>query len=408
VGRAECGAVRTLAATVLALALAAGAAGADSGTLHNRLAGTFRVPGVVAGDSTAMVVSLPSGRVVFARNADLSLEPASNEKLSVTYAALVELGAAYRFPTALLGQGGRVGDTWEGRLVLKGYGDPSLTSNDLRRLVNILWREGIRHVTGGIAADESAFDTRRTAPGWLASFAGNESPPLSALIVDRGAVGNRLVADPALAAARRFDQLLHKRGITARGAIVHKAGPQAVTLATIYSDQLSQILQFMDHWSDNFTAEMVLKAIGLQAVGHGTTVAGADVVRRDLRRGGVPVAGVRIADGSGLSRDDRVTARELATLLVRIWNDPTMRRVVWNSLAVAGQPGTLQNRLLDNPKHRLVRGKTGTTDISSALSGYVGTRFAFVAIENGHPVDYWAAHSAEDGVAEALLDDLGQ
>ncbi len=407
-GRAECGSVRTLAAIVLALALAAGAAGADSGTLHSRLAGTFRVPGVVAGDSTAMVVSLPSGRVVFARNADLSLEPASNEKLSVTYAALVELGAAYRFPTALLGQGGRVGDTWEGRLILKGFGDPSLTSSDLHRLVNILWREGIRHVTGGIAADESAFDTKRTAPGWLPSFAGNESPPLSALIVDRGAVGNRLVADPALAAARRFDRLLHQRGITARGAIVHKAGLQAVTLATIYSDPLSQILQFMDHWSDNFTAEMVLKAIGLQAVGHGTTAAGADVVRRDLRRAGVPVAGVRIADGSGLSRDDRVTARELATLLVLIWNDPTMRKVVWNSLAIAGEPGTLENRLLDNPRHRLVRGKTGTTDISSALSGYVGTRFAFVTIENGHPVDYWAAHSAEDGVADALLDDLGQ
>ena len=61
-----------------------------------------------------MVVALPSGRVVFARNADLSLEPASNEKLSVTYAALVELGANYRFPTELLGQGRRVGDTWEG------------------------------------------------------------------------------------------------------------------------------------------------------------------------------------------------------------------------------------------------------------------------------------------------------
>ena len=113
--------MRTLAAIVLALALAAGAAGADSGTLHSRLARTFRVPGVLAGDSTAMVVALPSGRVVFARNADLSLEPASNEKLSVTYAALVEFGANYRFPTALLGQGRRVRDTWEGRLILKGY-----------------------------------------------------------------------------------------------------------------------------------------------------------------------------------------------------------------------------------------------------------------------------------------------
>ncbi len=399
--------MRTLAAVMIGLALVGAAAGADSGSLHSRLARTFHVHGVLPADSTAMVVALPSGRVVFARNADLSLEPASNEKLSVTYAALVDLGATYRFPTAILGQGRRVGDTWEGRLVLKGSGDPSLTSGGLNRLVNILWREGIRHVTGGVAGDESAFDTKRTGPGWLTSFAGSESPPLSALIVDRGAVGRRLVANPALAAASRLDQLLKRRGITARGAIVHRAGPGAVILATIYSDPLSKILQFMDHWSDNFTAEMVLKAIGLKAVGSGSTVAGADVVKRDLRAADIPLQGVRIADGSGLSRDDRVTARELTSLLVRIWDDPSMRKVVWNALAVAGQPGTLQNRLLDNPKHALLRGKTGTTDISSALSGYVGTRFAFVTIENGDPVDYWAAHSAEDGVADALLDDLG-
>ena len=63
-----------------------------------------------------MVVALPSGRVVFARNADLSLEPASNEKLSVTYAALVELGPDYRFPTEVLGEGRRVGSTWQGQL----------------------------------------------------------------------------------------------------------------------------------------------------------------------------------------------------------------------------------------------------------------------------------------------------
>jgi len=83
-----------------------------------------------------------------------------------------------------------------------------------------------------------------------------------------------------------------------------------------------------------------------------------------------------------------------------------MRKVVWASLPVAGQAGTLSNRFLDTPRHSLVRAKTGTTDIASALSGYVGTRYAFVAIENGEPVDYWAAHESEDGVVEALLDQL--
>jgi D-alanyl-D-alanine carboxypeptidase/D-alanyl-D-alanine-endopeptidase (penicillin-binding protein 4) len=398
--------VRLAAAVTLVLAFAAGAASAGPDTLHTRLAGTFRVQGVVPAESTAVVVALPSGRVVFSRNAEVALEPASNEKLGVTYAALVELGASYRFPTEVLGEGRRVGGTWQGRLILKGFGDPALTSSDLKRLVGILRRMGIRRVTGGIAGDESAFDSMRVAPGWLASFGGIESPPLSALVVDRAARGTRLVRDPALAAAARFDQLLRAGGIDARGAFKKTASPDAVPLATIYSEPLSEIITFMDHWSDNFTAEMVLKAIGYHALGLGTTRGGAAITYRVLQTAGIPMAGVHVADGSGLSRDDRATARELSTLLVKFWNDPTMHNVIWSALPVAGRPGTLQHRLLDTPHHTQVRGKTGTTDIASALSGYVGRKFAFVTIENGHPVNYWAAHTAEDGVVQALLAEL--
>jgi D-alanyl-D-alanine carboxypeptidase/D-alanyl-D-alanine-endopeptidase (penicillin-binding protein 4) len=398
--------VRVLAAALSLFALCAGTAGAGSGSLHARLAGTFHLSGVDSSSSTAMVVELPSGRLVFARNAGLSLEPASNEKLSVTYASLVELGPAYRWPTEVLGEGRRIGSTWQGRLILKGFGDPTLTTADLERLVGIIWRLGIRRVTGGIAGDASAFDSKHIAGGWLPSFEGVESAPLSALVVDRAAHHGRIVADPALAAAAQFDRLLRRRGIVARGASTRTAGHSAVPLATVYSEPLSEVLEFMDHWSDNFTAEMVLKTIGYKALGQGTTAAGAAVTRRDLVSARIPVAGVRIADGSGLSRDDRVTARELAALLVKMWNDPEMREIVWNALPVAGVTGTMRHRLLDDPNHRQLRAKTGTTDIASALSGYVGRRFAFVTIENGHPVDYWAAHAAEDGVAKALLAEL--
>ncbi len=392
-------------AAVLAGCCAALAA-AGAGSLDRRLADSFATPGIVPSASTAMVVELPSGRVVFAHNADLSLEPASNEKLSVTYAALVELGPSYRFPTELLGDGRRVGDTWFGSLVLKGFGDPALSSGDLERLANILWRLGIRRVSGWIWGDASYFDSETSAPGWLAGFAGSESAPMSALVVDRAVRDGRLVADPPLAAAARFSRLLRKRGIAVRGARRGQAWPGAKPVATIYSPPLSEILQFMDHYSDNFTAEMVLKAIGARAAGQGTTAAGAEVVWRDLRAAGVPLAGVRIVDGSGLSRDDRVTARELSSILVLIWDNSKLRPVVWAALPIAGESGTLENRLLDNPSRALLRAKTGTTDIASALSGYVGERYAFVAIENGDPIDYWAAHTAEDGIAEALIGEI--
>jgi D-alanyl-D-alanine carboxypeptidase/D-alanyl-D-alanine-endopeptidase (penicillin-binding protein 4) len=373
-----------------------------AGSLSRSLAAALAVPGVDASDSTAVAIALPSDETVFARNTSLPLEPASNEKLCVTYTALVELGPSYRFPTQVLGEGVREGTIWRGDLVLKGFGDPSLSSADLNRLVSILWREGIRKITGSIVGDASYFDAKRTAPGWLPSFAGLESPPLAALVVDRAVHDNVLVSNPPYAAAVEFDALLHERGILAGRAMTGAAGQGALTLATIYSAPLSEILEFMDQNSDNFTAEMVLKAIGAQETGFGTTWDGAQVVREALTAARVPLAGVRIVDGSGLSRLDRVTADELSALLLAIWRDPIIRKVVLEALPVAGESGTLADRMSESPALGRVHAKTGTTDIASALSGYVGTSYVFVAIENGQPVNPTAARAAQDRFAETL------
>jgi serine-type D-Ala-D-Ala carboxypeptidase/endopeptidase (penicillin-binding protein 4) len=210
------------------------------------------------------------------------------------------------------------------------------------------------------------------------------------------------VRDPALAAAALFDQMLRAQGIDARGAVIGRARAGATELAGIQSHKLSVLLRLMDTDSDNFTAEMVLKAIGAERAGIGSTAAGAAIVRRDLAAAGVPLDGARIVDGSGLSRLDRVTARELSSLLVLFWKSPSLRTIVTSSLAVAGETGTLEHRLLGKKTRGIVRGKTGTTQVSSALSGYVGTRYAFVLIENGHPVDWGAAHKLQDRFVRAL------
>ena len=146
-----------------------------------------------------MAIDLATGRTLFSQNADVALEPASNEKLMVTYGALTELGPGYRFRTAVLGEGRQVGGIWEGRLVLKGYGDPTLQTDELQRLAKQLYDRGIRTVTGQVAGDASWFDGRWTAPGWLPDFYGDESAPLSALVVNRAWRGRQLVSDPALA-----------------------------------------------------------------------------------------------------------------------------------------------------------------------------------------------------------------
>jgi D-alanyl-D-alanine carboxypeptidase/D-alanyl-D-alanine-endopeptidase (penicillin-binding protein 4) len=394
--------VRFAAAGGVVALLAPVAATAGAPSTAGELARALRTPGIAPSDSAAIAVDLVSGQTVFARNADLALAPASNEKLAVTYGALVELGGDYRFQTAVLGEGRQVGSVWKGRLVLKGFGDPTLQTGDLQRLARRLYDRGIRTVTGHVAGDASWFDDRWTAPGWLSSFYDVESAPLSALVVNRAVRRHRFVGKPPLAAAALFDQVLRKQGIEARGATVGTARSGARTLATVQSKTLANLLPQMDADSDNFTAEMVLKEIGAEVTGVGSTAAGAAVVRRDLAAAGVPLAGVRIVDGSGLSRLDRSTARELSALLVLFWRTAGLRPVIRDALAVAGESGTLRHRLLGARTRGIVRGKTGTTDTASALSGYVGSRFAFVLLQNGRPVDWTAAHTLQDTFVTAL------
>jgi D-alanyl-D-alanine carboxypeptidase/D-alanyl-D-alanine-endopeptidase (penicillin-binding protein 4) len=158
----------------------------------------------------------------------------------------------------------------------------------------------------------------------------------------------------------------------------------------------------MNRESDNFTAELLLKQLGAVDEGIGTSAAGAISVRRALRGASVPLAGVRIVDGSGLSARNRLTAAALIGMLVAAWREPTIRTAFLQSLAVAGVNGTLEDRMESPPARRVVRAKTGTTSEASALSGYVGSRFAFAVLQNGRPVSHFWARRAQDRFAAAL------
>jgi PBP4 family serine-type D-alanyl-D-alanine carboxypeptidase len=162
------------------------------------------------------------------------------------------------------------------------------------------------------------------------------------------------------------------------------------------------MIRFMDRESDNFTAEMLLKQLGLVELGRGTSAAGASVVMQAMAEAGVPMTGVRIVDGSGLSRLDRLTANSLAGLLRAAWADPVVRPSLLAALPVAGINGTLEDRLRKPPARGNVLAKTGTTRDASSLSGYVRMRFAFAILQNGHPLSYWWARRAQDRFAQVL------
>ena len=386
---------------VVVLATPAAAGGADPSPAQLRAA--LREPGVPAGLTGALVLDLDDGSALFGRSADKSLAPASTEKLTVALAALQELGAGFRIETVVLGHGARDGTVWRGSLVLKGFGDPSLHGDDLALLARRVRALGIRAVSGRVLGDESFFDRRRTGPGWKPSYYKVESAPLSALIVDRAWLNGRTRDEPARAAAARFTRALEAAGVDVAGKpALGRAASSAVELAQITSPRLAQLVDHMNTESDNFVAEMLLKQVGARAGAGGTTAAGASVVRRVLAGRGVPLAGVRIADGSGLSRLDRLTARALAALLRSVWRDPALRGPFVASLAVAGVNGTLEDRMTRGPARGVVRAKTGTTNRASALAGYAGSGYLFAILMNGNPIPYWSARVAQDRFAQIL------
>ena len=390
-----------LAAAAILLVAASPAFAADP-TLSGRLARALAVPHVDPARTAALAVDLRTGSVVYARNESLALVPASTQKLPVAYAALTLLGPGYRFHTEVEGTGALVGDVWHGDLWLRGFGDPTLRASDLAGLAAEIESWGIRRVDGAVIGDETWFDDRRVAPGWKPSFYIDESPPLSALVVDRGRYRGKTSPNPALAAASLLRQALEAEGVRVSGRSRTGELPTAgLPLAQDISEPLAQIVRFMGRESDNFTAEVLVKHLGAVHAERGSTAAGAQVIRETLATAGVPLAGVRLADGSGLSRLDRLTASAVVALL-EAGLAPDLRDAFLDSLAVAGVDGTLEDRMESRPARGQVIAKTGTTRAASALSGFVRDRYVFAIIQNGKPISTHWARVAQDRFAAAL------
>ena len=395
----------------LALSLAAIAATAvssplaASNDLATRLSKTLHSPALSLARTSAIAVDASTGTVLFSYNETRPVHPASNEKLPVSWAALTRLGPGFRFTTEVLAVGERAGPVLDGDVYVRGTGDPTLASSDVAALAASLRASGIRRVTGRIRGDESAFDTRRGGVGWKAYFVGGESPPLSALVVDRARGWPAL--SPPLLAARALRDALVARGVEVDGRPgLGRAPADAALLAVDRSAPLSAIVRSMNRDSDNFTAEMLLKYLGTLDGQVGTSARGARTVLAEMEAARIPVAGVRLVDGSGLSSLDRMTAQTLAAVIRAGLENPRIRGAFVGSLAVAGRSGTLRSRLPGLAGG--VRGLTGTTDLACSLSGLVGTSVVFAVLQNGSPVAYWSARTAQDRFVTALAGTVGR
>jgi D-alanyl-D-alanine carboxypeptidase/D-alanyl-D-alanine-endopeptidase (penicillin-binding protein 4) len=396
--------IRVVLAVLVAAAVPSGTASTVSAAPRNleaTLDQALRAPGIDPRRAAAIAIDLQTGATVYSSNAQLSLLPASAEKLPVSFAALRVLGPRFRFRTEVVGAGIRSGQVWKGNLWLVGFGDPTLDRGDLDRLARKFAATGIRRIAGRVLGDDTHFDARRDGLGWKSSYLGVESRPIAALSV----AGVRLtgVNGSAVAAARAYVEALGRHGISVSGRSGSRRAPEdALSIAFDLSEPLATVLRLVNGESNNFAAEMLLKELGATIARRGSSSAGARVVRATLAAVGVPLAGVRIADGSGLSRFDRLTVRALAAILEAGASDPAIRDAFVTSLAVAGISGTLERRLDVRPTRGRVIAKTGTTLRASALAGFVRRRYVFAVLQNGSPVPYWTARAAQDRFVTVL------
>ncbi len=345
----------------------------------------------LAGLSVGLSVWLDGYGEVAARNADLPLLPASNQKLVTAMGVLTHVPITDTLVTEVRANGAQDGATLMGDLILVGGGDPTLTTSgphSLDALAAAVRGRGISRVAGTLVADETRYDSQRGAGGWLPYHVPTFIGPLSALVVDR----NQHRGDPAYAAdpvpgnLLRFRHALARRGISVAGGNGAGAAPAgAVTLASLASPPIGALVTDMLVRSDNLFAELLVKELGRRVRGAGTTTDGLAAADQALAALGVRLTG-QSADGSGLSRADRRSAREFQELLRAALAQP-WGNYLFDSLPLAGRTGTLARRLRGTAAEANVRAKTGWIDEGRALSGYLttagGRRAVFSVVVNG-------------------------
>jgi D-alanyl-D-alanine carboxypeptidase/D-alanyl-D-alanine-endopeptidase (penicillin-binding protein 4) len=351
---------------------------------------------VGATPGTSCLTVAVDGRMVFSSNLETPMIPASVEKLQTAEAALAKLGPNTVFTTSVKSTGPPNGGVVDGNLWLVGGGDPLLmtdayaasfrnqpvTRSSLEQLADQIVAAGVHEVHGSVVGDDSRYDRARAVPQWAGQdISADDVGPLGALIVNDGLTQfpptynvqvppNVGAADPAQEAANQLTQLLQARGVEVAGPPQSGTAPQDnVELTKLDSKPVDQLVAEMLRESDNETAELLTKELGLHDNGGGTTANGTAVIHQTLHDKGLPVDGTTEVDGSGLSRSDQTTCGFIQALLDSEGPGSTLA----NDLAVAGQTGTLALRFLGTPLVGQLRAKTGTLNQVTALAGYVQT-----------------------------------
>ncbi|WP_445151709.1 D-alanyl-D-alanine carboxypeptidase/D-alanyl-D-alanine-endopeptidase [Baekduia sp. Peel2402] len=388
--------VTVLTITALAAAPAAQAAHKPSSYAQLR-AQLSRLARTAGGSGGYVVLDGTTGRTLASSDANTVRSLGSTAKLLTTGTAVDLLGVGGTLNTTLSTVAGVTPDgTLGGDLILHGGGDPLLDEAQLGKLADVVQARGIRTITGSIVGDESAFDTLRGGPATNGAFDPELTGVLGALTYARGrnTPNGQLLADPAAAAATRFDDVLENRGLKVRGTPRTGTTPPGAAELGGVATRLPDVVKVINKTSDDFAAEMLTKVLG-----GGTTAAGAARIAQHARQLG---AVVNVVDGSGVDRRTKASPRQLARFVRAIRTRPAIAA----SLPIAAVDGTLRDRMIGGAAAAHCYAKTGTLPQSrvSALAGWCrthGKTRVFVILREGVRSE-GAAKASEDAMVQRI------
>ena len=381
------------------------------------------------GSITGVVQDAATGQVLFDRGGAEARVPASNMKLLTAAAAVRAIGPDQRFSTKV------VSGAEPGSVVLTGGGDVLLGAGESSRdgvlghaglatlaqlTVKALQESGVKGPVQ-VRLDDSLFTGPALNPTWSPDdVAAGETAPLFPLALNSARYDPAVTTGPrpqdaAMTAAEAFSAQLTTAaaaaGLSVTPGVVRGQAPESSkVLAEVQSATLRQQVDLMLQTSDNYLAEVLGRLAAVAAGQPGSNDGATATVFKQVQDLGIPTDGLRVADVSGLSLGNQVSAGQLAEIVRAITSgtDPSLRAAI-GGFPVAGLTGTLGSRYTDASTERgagLVRAKTGTLNSVIALSGYVvdadGRLLVFSFIGNGLQPGAAGNRTALDRTASAL------
>jgi D-alanyl-D-alanine carboxypeptidase/D-alanyl-D-alanine-endopeptidase (penicillin-binding protein 4) len=335
-----------------------------------------------------MVYDLDADSVVYQRDALQTLRPASTMKLLTAITALDRLGAEYEFTTRLMKT-----DSCDYYLI--GCMDPLIGTEELNQIADSIKAQGIDTIHGSLFADRSMKDADLYGEGWCWD---DDNPVLTPLLYDRKDHFTEALAKEL----RRAGVVLADRNVPSSSSRRQK------TFITSRSHSLGEVLIPMMKESDNLFAESVFYQMDAGTGGQPATGRqAASKVRKMIQKVGLQPGDYKVADGSGLSLYNYVSAELEVYFLRYAWFNRSVYAVLMPSLPVAGVDGTLKNRMTQGLAARNVYAKTGTLTGISSLAGYCvapnGHALAFCIINQG-VMRIADGRAFQDAVCQALCE----